>query len=120
MSKDLSKNITELNDSVKEYLSTKVDLVKLSILEKTTRFVSYVISFQILSMLIILIIAFVAVIFAVWYGQAYNNLINGLFIVSGFLVLLVLIFVLMRNKIITSNLLKNFADIMLEEDKKDN
>ena len=117
MSKDLSKNIIELNDAVKNYLNTKVDLVKLNFLEKVTRITSYLISFQILILFVFLIITFLAAAFAIWYGQEYDNLVDGLLIASGFLILLALVFIPLRKKLVTSNLLKNLSEIMFEADE---
>lgn len=117
MGKDLSDDLMELNDSVKNYLNTKVDLVKLTFLEKITRFTSFLISFQILILCVFVIVTFLAVAFAIWYGQEYDNLVDGMLIASGFLLFLALVFIPFRKKLITSNLLRNFSKILFEEDE---
>lgn len=119
MSKELTQNLGALNGSVKSYVQTKIDLVKLTFLEKSTRFIASYLSFQIVIMFAILIIGFVAAALAVWYGEAYNNYFEGLLLAGGLLVLLAVIFIILRKRIVTRLVLKNFSDIMYEDEKSD-
>ncbi len=118
MSKDLTKNLGELNGSVKSYVQTKIDLVKITFLEKTTRFTSYFFSFLVVLMFLMLIIGFAATAFAVWYGQTYNNYVEGLLIAGGALILMAFVFILIRKQIVTNSVLKNFSEILFEEDEE--
>lgn len=115
MSKDLTKNLGELNGSVKSYVQAKIDLVKLQFLEKTTRFTSYFFTFLFVLMFIMLIIGLAATAFAVWYGQTYNNYVEGLLIAAGALVILALVFILLRKQIVTTSVLRSFSEILFEE-----
>ncbi len=119
MSSDISKNIAELSESVKKYLQTRVDLIKLSILGKITRFASYLIGVYIVMFLIFVIVAFAGAAFVVWYGQAYNNYINGLLIVCGCLIVIALLFIYLREKIITNLLVRKFSEILFEEEENE-
>jgi membrane glycosyltransferase len=119
MSKDLTKNLGELNGSVKSYVQTKIDLVKLRFLEKTTRFTSYLFTFLIVLMFLMLIIGFAASAFAVWYGETHNNYVTGLLIAGGVLILLALVFILLRKQIVTTSVLKNFSEILFEDDDEE-
>jgi len=58
MSNKLKKDFSELNDSTKEYLQTKVDLIKVSFLEKSTRLVSFLINILLLRSILIWILGF--------------------------------------------------------------
>jgi uncharacterized membrane protein len=119
MSKDLTKNLGELNGSVKSYIQTKIDLVKLTLLSKTTRFTSYLFSFLIVLMFVTLIIVFAATAFTFWYGQTYNgDYFTGLLIAGGALILMALVFILLRKQIVTNSVLKNFSEIIFEEDEE--
>ncbi len=120
MSKELTKNIGELNGSVKSYVQAKVDLVKLTLIEKTTRFTAYLFNFVVVAMFSVLIIGFAAAAFAIWYGQTYNNYFEGVLIAGGCLIVVTLLFLLFRKKIITNSVIKNFSDILFEEDHKEN
>jgi membrane glycosyltransferase len=117
MSKDLTKNLGELNGSVKSYVQAKIDLIKLRFLEKTTRFTSYLFTFLIVLMFLMLIIGFAATAFAVWYGETYNNYVTGLLIAGGVLILLALVFILLRKQIVTASVLKNFSEMLFEDDE---
>jgi membrane glycosyltransferase len=119
MSKDLTKNLGELNGSVKSYVQAKIDLVKLRFLEKITRFTSYLFTFLVVLMFLMLVIGFAATAFAVWYGETYNNYVTGLLIAGGVLILLALIFILLRKQIVTTSVLKNFSEILFEEDDEE-
>lgn len=119
MSKDLTKNLGELNGSVKSYVQAKIDLVKLRFLEKITRFTSYLFTFLVVLMFLMLIIGFAATAFAVWYGETYNNYVTGLLIAGGVLILLALIFILLRKPIVTTSVLKNFSEILFEDEVED-
>jgi multisubunit Na+/H+ antiporter MnhB subunit len=120
MSNDLSKNIAELSGSVKNYVQTRVDLLKLSMLKKTSRFATYLFSVLIVVLFATLILAFVAAAFAVWYGQTYNNYVEGVLIASGCLFVIGAVFILLRKTLITSSVIKNFSEIMFEEEERNN
>jgi len=118
MSNELVKNFGELNGSVKNYIQVKIDLVKLSVLSKLTRLTTFLVNFLIVVLFVFLVIGFGATAFAVWYGQTYNSYFGGLLIAGGSLIVLALIFVLLRRRIITTSVIRNFAEILLEDDEK--
>ncbi|SHF02256.1 hypothetical protein SAMN05444274_103279 [Mariniphaga anaerophila] len=118
MSKDLTKNLDELNDSVKNYVQVKIDLVKLRFLEKTTKFTAYFFTFLVLLMFSMLIIGFGATAFVVWYGHTYGSYVEGLLIAGGALIVLALVFVLTREQVITKSVLRNFSKILFEENEE--
>jgi mannose/fructose/N-acetylgalactosamine-specific phosphotransferase system component IIC len=116
MSKEFTKNLGALNGSVKNYVQTKIDLVKLTFLEKSTRFISSYFSMQIVILFAMLIIGFVAAAFAVWYGETYHNYFEGLLLAGGLLVLVGILFLILRKRIVTRFVLRNFSDIMYEDE----
>jgi mannose/fructose/N-acetylgalactosamine-specific phosphotransferase system component IIC len=118
MSKDLSDNIVELNGAVKDYIQTKLELVKLTVLKKITKFAFYLISFQIIILLIFLFITYLTTAFAVWYAQNYQNMLTGLLLASGILVVIGILFFVFFKKLITKNLLSNLSEILFEEDER--
>ncbi|HKI89606.1 MAG TPA: phage holin family protein [Draconibacterium sp.] len=120
MSNDLSKNIAELSGSVKNYVQTKVDLLKLSMLKKTSRFVTYLFSVLIVVLFATLLLVFFAAAFAVWYGQTYNNYVDGVLIAAGCLFIIGAAIILLRKVIITSSVIRNFSEIMFEEEENSN
>lgn len=119
MSSDLSKNITKINKSAKKYFETKVDLIKLSFLEKSTRFTALLINLWILGSLFILIIGFLFAAFAIWYGSKYGNYAEGMLIAGGLLLLLALIFVVFRKRLVTNTVLRHYSKIIFDESNDD-
>lgn len=117
MSKDLSENLVELNETAKEYVQTKLELVKLTVLEKITKLSLYLISFQIIILLVFLFVTFLTTSFVVWYEQNYQNIFISLLIVSGLLVFIGILFFTVFKKLIIKNLLSNLSEILFEEDE---
>ena len=118
MSKNLTKNLGELNGSFQSYVKAKIDLAKLSLLGKTARFLSSLLSFFIVLVFSMLIIGFAATAFAVWYGEEYGSYVNGLLISGGALVLLASVFILIGRKIVTNSVIKNFSEILFDENEE--
>jgi hypothetical protein len=120
MSKNLTENLGELSGSAKSYVQAKIDLTKLTLLEKTTRFTSSLFTMIVVMLFTMLVIGFGAAAFAIWYGQTHNdNYFEGVLIAGGCLIVLGLIFVLLRHKIFTNPVLRNFSEIMFDDDKKE-
>lgn len=120
MRNDLTKNIAELSGSVKNYVETRIDLLKLSLLKKTTRFATYLFSVLIVVLFGTLILTFIAAAFAVWYGQTYNNYVDGVLIAAGCLFIIGAAIILLRKVFITSSVIRNFSEIMFEEEENSN
>jgi len=117
MSKDLITNITELQTALKKYVQTKIDLVQLTFIEKSSRMVSTLINSLVVILMAVFIIVFGTVAFVVWYSETYDNLIEGILIGMLLLVVILVVFLLLRNKIVTSFMIKNFSEIINEDDE---
>ncbi len=120
MSKDLSDNIADLSSSVKGYVQARIDLVKLSLLKKISGFATYLFSVLIIVLFSTLVLAFMAAAFAVWYGETYNNYVDGVLIAAGCLFVIGAVFILLRRRIITSSVIQNFSEIMFDEEGNSN
>lgn len=118
MSKDLSDNMLELNEAVKGYVQTRLDLVKITVLEKIAKFSLFIISFLIVILFLFLILACISTAFVIWYNQAYNNMLVGLLIALGFLISTCLLFIRFGKKIIMKNVLQNISEILFDEDEE--
>ena len=64
-----------------------------------------------------LVIAFGASAFAIWYGQAHQNFVEGVLIAGGGLILIAALFILFRKAIITTSVIRNFSEIMFEDEE---
>jgi uncharacterized membrane protein len=119
MSDDLKKNIAKLSDSAKEYFQTKVDLIKLSLLQKLTKLTSLLINIWIIATLLIWILIFAAAAFSVWYGERSGNYFEGILIAGSFLLLVLVIFIVFRKSIINSAVLRQYAEILLDDENEE-
>lgn len=117
MSNDLTKSIGELNHSTKQYFQTKVDLIKISLLEKTTKITSFLVTFYVLASVLIWILVFIAAAFVAWYGKTNGNYYHGILLAAGGLLILFVLFILFRKKIITQTLLRNYSEILFQDDE---
>jgi len=118
MSKELSKDIAGLTESAQNYIEAKIDLLKLTFLERMARFTTFLFSFIILALFFILIAGLAAAMFILWYGQEFGNYIEGTLIATGILALFALLFFLFRKKIITNTAVRNFSDILFLDEKE--
>ena len=116
MSDKLTKNIAGLNDSVKQYVQARIDLVKLQLLKKVSQSLSFIFGLFVFILIAVLVLMFSGAAFAFWYGNTYNNYLEGVLIVVGFLVLISVLFLLLKNKILTSVFLRNFSEILFEDE----
>lgn len=117
MSDNLTESMAGLNTAVKQYVQTRIDLVKLLFLKKTSKYMSILFGMLIIILLSTLVLAFAGVVFTFWYGQTYNNYLEGAFIVLGSLIALLVVFLIFRKKLLTSFFLSNFSEILFEDDE---
>ena len=118
MSDRLTKNLNELNHSAKEYVQTKIDLAKITLLEKTTKLSTFLMVFWILATFLSWVIVFAAAAFAVWYGLEKNNFHVGLLIAAGILLCFCIIIFLFRKQLISAVFIQSYSKILFEEDEE--
>lgn len=117
MKSNLSDNFHELNQSVQDYLKVRLDLVKLTLLEKMTKISVFLISTVVFILLGMIFFLFATTAFVVWYGNQFQDYLTGLFIVTGVVVLIGLLFLLLRKSLITTTIIQRLSSILFEEDE---
>lgn len=120
MGDKLTKNLAGLNDSIKQYLQARIDLFKLTMLKKATNSLGFIFGLLIIILMSTLFVAFAGAAFVIWYGITFNNYLEGALIFSGFLMFVLIMFILFRKKILTSVFLYNISNILFEEDEDEN
>lgn len=118
MSKDLTNSIEQLNSSVRNYVKVKLDLIKLTILEKAAKTISIVYVLLVVMFFFLLIVATGVAAFAVWYGETYNDYVAGLLIAGGGLILITLLLVVIGKKLLSNTIIRAFSAMMFKEEKK--
>ncbi len=118
MSNNLENNIAKLNESAKEYIKTKLDLLKVSFLDKLTKLTATLINIWLIATFAIWILTFAAAGFVVWYGQTYHNYSGGFLLAGSFLVLILLLFIIFRRRIITTPVLRHYSEIIFDDENE--
>lgn len=119
MNMNLSNSITVIHNLVTEYLNVKLQLVKLSILEKMAKIAIFLTSLVVVILGITIFFIFAAATFVVWYGVQYQDYLTGLIIVMGSIIVLIVTFILLRRKIFETFFLKTFSSILLDKEDED-
>lgn len=114
---ELSENFSSISDILKDYLNSKVDLIKLGLLQKFASAGVFL-----LTAVSVMISAFAACIFLMfsfsfWYGNRTGNLVHGFLISAGFFTLIIILIIVFRKKIFTGNLIKVFAGILFSDEE---
>ena len=118
MSKDFADSIDQLNGSVRSYIQVKLDLIKLTIIEKAAKIISVIYVVTVLMFFSMLIIAVGVAAFAVWYGETYNDYVGGLLISGGALLLIALLLIGIGKKLLSNTIIRAFAGKMFKDEKK--
>ncbi|MFO7575350.1 MAG: hypothetical protein R6W67_09355 [Bacteroidales bacterium] len=116
---ELSENFSRISDVLKDYLNSRIDLLKLGLLQK---FVSA--GVYLLTAVSVFISAFAACIFLMfsfsfWYGNRTGNLDQGFLISAGFFALIIVLVIVFRKTIFSRNLIKVFSNILFTDEEED-
>lgn len=117
MRTNLADRMVRLTKALEEYFLLRIDLVKLTAIEKITKVSVLIISSIVTVVLSGLLIFFASAAFVVWYGQHYGDYLMGLFIISGFIILLNVLFYIFRGQLITSGIIKALSRILFEKEE---
>ncbi len=116
MQKELLKDFELFNDSLKDYLQLQMDLEKLSLVEKLSRFGAYMFKILVVVYFSILIIGFLLGALAVWYGRTFDNYLVGVLIAGAGLMIILVLLIVMRKKIAVASALSNLSKILLNDE----
>jgi cytochrome c biogenesis protein CcdA len=118
MRKDPSDNFNGITDTAKEYIKARFDLIKLTVLGKSTQITTLIVGGLISVFVILMAIFFAFAAFVVWYGQTYNDYLTGLLIVVVSLVVLAILFFLLKKPLLTSIILRKYSDKLFDENEE--
>ena len=115
---DLLENFSGITETLKTYIGTKLDLLKLGLLQKSTRAGTYLLTFISVILSIFAIAIFLMFSFSFWYGDVTGNLSQGFLISAAFFLFILLLIYLLRKVIFSRSLIKVFSQILFNEDEK--
>ncbi len=109
-----SSSIESLIDRVKSYVETRVDLLKLKAIDKSSSFLSMLVLLIILSSVGLIFIILVNIGLALYIGSLTGSAYCGFFIVSGFYLITGLVIFIFRDKWlktpVSNMVIKNLLD----------
>jgi len=117
MSSELSRHVGEFLHVLQKLIKAKADLLKLTVIEKSSGFASFIFSTLFAVVVAALMLGFGAAACAVWYGETYHNYVIGLLISAAILLVVVIIFFLIGRKLLVSVVIKNFIEILFEDEE---
>ena len=109
----------ELADNIKEFVNVKLDSVKLSVAEKSSKIVSNIIAGVIVAVTIICFIIFFSVALAYFLAGFIGNVWSGFLIVSAIYLLITVIILAFKERMIRLPLMNSILSQMFKEDEDD-
>jgi TRAP-type mannitol/chloroaromatic compound transport system permease small subunit len=117
MSRNLTEDISELNIAVRNYVHARLDLIKLSLLDKAAKTVTVLYVLMIILFFSILIVAIGVAAFAVWYGETYNDYVGGLLISGGALLLLAVLLIVIGKKLLSNTIIRTVSKSFFKKER---
>ena len=116
--KPLEHNVRELKDILIKYVNARIDLWKMSLLEKIVKANVYFMTHLVLVLLFSFVLLFLTFAFGYWFGNNYGSLSLGFLIAAGFILLVSLIIYLLRKHIFSGSAVRNLASVIFPDEEK--
>jgi hypothetical protein len=117
MSRNLIEGVDDLNVAVKNYIHAKLNLIKLTVLEKAARTITLIYVLMVVLFFALIIVAVGVAAFAVWYGERYNDYVAGLLFGGGGLILVALLLILIGKHFLSNSIIRNFSEKLFRDNK---
>lgn len=105
----------DFTHKAKDYIKTRYDLLKLELLEKTSRILSVLIMIIISLFLVLGALIYFSFALVSWMETVFGSMIPGFLIIGGvFLIILFLVYIF-REKILINPLIRAISKILFEE-----
>lgn len=109
--------IEELGEDIKELVGVKLDKVKLSVAEKSSKFLSNLIAGIIVAVIVMLFLIFSSVALAYFLAQVLGSVWAGFLIVSGIYLLVALVILTLKEKMIRIPIMNSILSQLVKEDE---
>jgi uncharacterized protein YqhQ len=100
--------VQNIKDKVTQFVDVRLNLVKLTVIERSSSVLGYLIYTFILLFLVLAVFLFLGIGLQEWFSELVDSRIGGAFMTMGFYVLLILLAFVLRKKI-----LAGFAGIFI-------
>jgi hypothetical protein len=117
--KSFTSNVAEIITIARSYLNSRIELWKLSLLEKTSLAGAYFLSLVIMVLIGAFFLLFISLALAFWLEEKTGNISMGFLITAGIYFLLGIIFLISRNALITRPIIRKLSSIIYKDDDSD-
>ena len=114
---EISESFSSISEVLKDYLNSKVDLLKLGLLQKFTRAGVFLLTAVSVMISTVAACIFLMFAFSFWYGNRTGNLDHGFLISAGFFTLIIVLIIVFRKAIFSRNLIKAFSGILFSDEE---
>ena len=114
-----SKNLNEIITISRSYINTRIELWKLSLLEKASLGGAFFISSIILVLIGAFCLLFISLAFAFWYGQTTGDTAAGFLILTAFYLLLGIIFAISKKTLVINPIIKSLSEILYKVEENE-
>ncbi len=109
----------EFTDHVKDYINTRIELIKLQVAEKTSKILAGLIAGLIVSVIFLLFFLFVNIAIAYLLGEWIGKIWAGFLIVSGLYLFLGILIWTGRNKLIRIPIMNKMIETLFKNENED-
>jgi hypothetical protein len=111
-----TENAGDIFVLAKSYVKTRLELWKLSLLEKVSKAGAFFLVSFIMVIIVAFCLVFISLAFAFWYGQMTDDLATGFLILAGIYFILGVVLILARRSIILAPIIRALSSILFEDD----
>jgi cytochrome c biogenesis protein CcdA len=109
----------EFTDHIKDYINTRIDLIKLQLAEKTSKIIAGFIAGITVAIIFLMFFLFVNISIAYLLGEWIGRIWAGFLIVSGLYLFLGIFIWTARNKLIRIPIMNKLIEVLFNNDKED-
>lgn len=113
---DFKSYISELRKELNQYVNLRMELMQLTIYEKSAKVVAAFASSMVMAFLGFFLMLFIFLALANWFGEILGSLAVGYGIVAGFYLIMLLIFMAIRKKYFEQPIVDKMIDVLMEDD----
>ena len=109
MAENISDNLREIYDEVRNIADTRIDLFKLDMVEKLSKLIYLILLVLVILIIVSIILIFLSLTAAVFLGNLFGSASVGYMIITGFYILLFLIFLAYRKRWLLNPILRQIT-----------
>lgn len=113
------EEIKAIKKDIQEYLEVQLDLIRLHTAESLSRVFTRIANFAIIGFILLLILIFFSLAAGFYLGEVLESESVGFLIVSGFYVLVLIVFFIFRKSIVERPIIKAMVKIMFPNLRND-